>query len=150
MAILRLVSRRAGAALLLAGCTTTASLPPSAVAPGTATTAELTPEGQSAVAPLFGARVVTLEGRVVGRADSVVRIAVTTVRRENGVSESWPADEIALPPGAVRALRVRRLSVGRSVVAGGAAAVAMFLVGRSIGSGSGNGGGRVGAPEGGK
>ena len=148
MASQRFVRRGACAALLLAGCTTSATVAPSALAPGTATTVELTPEGQSAVASVFGQRVVALEGRVVGRADSVVRIAVTGVRRDNGVSESWPSDEVALPAGAVRSLRVRRLSVGRSVVAGGAAAVAMFLVGRNLGSGSGDSGSRPGEPGG--
>ena len=148
MASQRFVRRGACVALLLAGCTTTATVSPSALAPGTATTAELTPEGRSAVASTFGQRVVALEGRVVGRADSVVRIAVTGVRRDNGVTESWPSDEVRLPFGAVRSLRVRRLSVGRSVVAGGAAAVAMFLVGRNIGSNSGDGGGRPGEPGG--
>jgi hypothetical protein len=144
----RFVRRGACTALLLAGCTTSASVPPSALAPGTATTAELTPAGQSAVAPMFGQRVVALEGRVVSRGDSLVRIAVTSVRRENGVSESWPSDQVTLPAGAVRSLRVRRLSVGRSVVLGGAAAVAMFLVGRNIGSSAGDETGRAGEPGG--
>jgi hypothetical protein len=124
-------------------------VPPGAVAPGAATTAELTPEGQTAVVAMFGQRVVALEGRVVNRADSTVRFAVTGVRRDNGVTESWPSDEVTLPIGAVRSLRVRRLSVGRSVVLGGAAAVAMFFVGRNLGGGT-TDGGRGGEPVTGK
>ncbi|AHG90189.1 hypothetical protein J421_2652 [Gemmatirosa kalamazoonensis] len=148
--------RRVAASLLgaaaLAGCyaQVPAPLDGAGPAPSGDVHVVLSPQGTSSLVTSLGPRATALEGRVVNRADSSITMIVRSVARSTGTQEDWPGDQLTLPLSAVQTMRVRKLSVGRTVAFSGIAAVAAFLIGNSLRGQSGSGGVRGGEPQQGK
>lgn len=138
-------------ALALQGCSSAVTLPAAGPIPTGDVSVDLTPEGATSLVGSLGPRAATLDGRLASRSDSALDLIVTQVRRTTGSEESWPSDRVRVPTAAVRAVRVHRVSVARSIVLAGGIAVGAFLLGRAIGgadaSGSSRGGGGPGSGQ---
>lgn len=92
----------------------------------------------------LGPRAQQLEGRVAGRTDSTLTVAVTAITRTSGVAESWPGSEVVLPASAIERVTVRKLSAVRSAIVAAAIVGGGTLLGAAVGGPSSQPGGRNG------
>ena len=135
-----------GAALLLAGCYTYQPLPAPVPESGTRVAARLTEEGSVELASLLGPEVTQVEGQVMGADSLALRLAILQVANRRGLEATWGGEEVQLPRTSVAVLSQRRLSIGGTVLLGGAAVGGLYFVYRLLGGpgvleGSGGGGG---------
>ena len=119
--------------------------------PGAEVRVRLSDAGTRDLTPALGGAFASLEGRLVAREDSALRVAVATVSGPRGPSRPWEGEQAVLvPAGAYRAVQQRVLSRRRTgLLAGGAALAAALLISQVAGSGGEGGGASGGAPGGG-
>jgi hypothetical protein len=133
--------RHAAAALsaaalgLNAGCYSYAPVATAEAPPGKEIRVTLSEQGAAELARFLGPRAASLEGRVVTRSDSGVTLSVTTITRANGVEETWPGDQVAIPRAAVAAAQARRVARTRSLLLTAAIIAGGILVGAAIRTG---------------
>jgi hypothetical protein len=115
---------------------------------GTRISADLTDYGADTLARYVGPGVASLRGDVLAHEDGDVVLAVTSVTDRFGREQFWRGERVRVPRPAVRIVRERRFSVGRTLmlgvacVGGSIAALRAFNEGTSGGSRpSGSGGG---------
>ena len=128
----------------LTGCYSYARVGPgaSAPAPGEFVAAEITDQGRVALADSLGPSPSRVEGRLVSASDTAVTLAVTAVRSLGGDRATWAGERVTLRRTSVSQLTQRRLSVGRSVVAGAIAVGAVVALAIALGiTGFSDGGG---------
>ena len=119
--------------------------------PGAEVRVQLTDAGTRDLAPALGGTYASLEGRLVSREDSALRVAVATVSGPRGPSRLWEGEQAVLvPAGAYQSMRQRVISRRKTgLLAGGAALAAALLISQVAGSGGEGGGAGGGAPGGG-
>ena len=145
---LRRASRACALCLAAAGatgCFGYQSLPAN-TPPGLDVRVSLDPTAVASLEGALGPRASLLEGRLVGRTDSTVTVAVRAVTRIGGDEERWSGDPVAVPLRAVERVERRRFDVFRTALAAGGVVAAAVLAGRLAGEGEG-GGGRVTVPS---
>jgi hypothetical protein len=150
------LSRRATAGIALiailssTGCYTYL---PSSVAAAPATEAirvYLTAAGSELLGHQVGAEPAlpaTIDGVIVGRADSAFAMSVQGITRQGRDREQWRGEQVTIPLTAVDHVATRELDRGKSAIATGAAIAAAFIV-RALfaGGGDSQGGGQTGGP----
>jgi hypothetical protein len=117
---------------------------------GSAVRVELTDAGALTMAPLIGARIESVDGRVTSAADTALTLTVTGTTDRFGNEVSWRGEQVVIPRSALAGFRRRTLDRKRSYLFGGVAVglVAAVGVGFGIdGSGGGGGGGASGSPK---
>jgi hypothetical protein len=105
-----------------------------APAPGTRLVIELTDQGRIGMERQVGPGVATVEGALVSRSDTAYDVSVSMVVGLRGTLSRWQGERIALPTGYIRRVSERRLSMGRTVAAVGAATagIVVFVLTRSL------------------
>lgn len=139
------------AALVLASCYAKVPLETSAPspAPGTRLIIELTDQGRIGMERQVGPAVASVEGALISRSDTAYVVGVSAVSGLYGAFAKWQGERVTLRAEYIRRMSERRFSMGRTVVAAGAAAAGflVFVVSRSLlGGGNDNGPGPDGPP----
>ena len=139
----------AASALGTTGCYQYAAV--DAPRPGAEVRVQLTDTGTRELEGALGGPVASLEGRLLAREDSALRVAVASVSGQRGPSRPWAGEQAVLVPAAAyQTVRQRVLSRRRTgLLAGGAALAAALLISQVAGSGGDGGGASGGAPVGG-
>jgi hypothetical protein len=102
------------------------------VAPPAVVAAHISDAGRVALSEPLGSGVSRIDGQVVGKADSGIRLMVTEVRFMNGLANKWQGQELTLRPLDVTSVSQRTFSRQRTVAAmviGAVAAAALVTVG---------------------
>jgi hypothetical protein len=102
----------------------------------------VTDRGRVELAPQLGQGVLSFEGIIETHKDSSYVLRVAEVTYINRQTNTWGGEAITVNDGAIRDIRVRRLSRGRTfaVVLGAVGAALAFVVTRSVlGGGSSDG-----------
>lgn len=110
----------AGIASVLAsstGCYTYPARTASEVNPPALVTVDVTDAGRLDLSDQMGTEVKTIEGQVVQRSDSALRLMVTEVSFLNGTSNKWQGQEVTIRPIDVKSLSQRTYSRQRTMVA---------------------------------
>lgn len=125
---------------VLSGCYTLQVAQGGDILNGTAIALDITDAGRVALGGLMGPEIAQIEGRLQAKENDEYTIAVTSVRLFRGGEQIWKGEQIKIRTEFVSRAYERRLSPGRSVVAGAVGAgVVLFLVTRAIvGSGLGD------------
>ena len=148
---LRPAMRRAGRMLAVApflattltGCYSYARVDgtPATAPVGAEVAAEITDQGRVALADSLGPSPDRVEGRLITAGDSSITLAVSAVRSLRGERTNWTGERITLPRSSYSGLAQRRLSKGRTALAGfivGGAIVALAATLGITGSGEGD------------
>ena len=110
----------AGVASVLAsstGCYTYPARAASEVNPPALVSVDVTDAGRVELTDQMGTEVKRIEGQVVQRSDSALRLMVTEVSFLNGTSNKWQGQEVTIRPIDVKALSQRTYSRQRTMVA---------------------------------
>jgi hypothetical protein len=114
----------------MTGCYTYIRRPISEAAPKAQVSAEITDAGRIALGEQVGSEVARIDGEIVQRTDSALRVTVSEIRYLNGTSNQWQGQEVTLRPQDVKSLTQRTYSRQRSMLAavalGGLAALAIL------------------------
>lgn len=97
------------------------------VSPNATVSADISDVGRVALAERVGAEVASIEGSVVARPDTSVRIVVSEVRYLNGLSNQWQGQEVSLRPQDVKLLSQRTFSRSRTTIMIGAVIAGALL-----------------------
>lgn len=113
--------------------------------PGAEVTIDLTSTGSDSLARLLGPGVTQIRGRTVAAGEGGLELTVAATAVARGDETYWKGEEVTIPWPMVTRARTRKLSMGRSVLLGGA------IVGASLGAVAafGNQGKAEGTPSGG-
>ncbi|CAA9306565.1 MAG: hypothetical protein AVDCRST_MAG11-1201 [uncultured Gemmatimonadaceae bacterium] len=136
-------------ATTLAGCYTYAPVGGTAPSPGAQVSAEITDVGRVALADSLGPSPARVEGRLVSATDSSITLAVSGVQPLRGDRTPWAGERVTLRRTAFDRLTERRLSRGRSLIAGAialGAAVALAVTLGIVADGNGETGERTTPP----
>jgi len=79
--------------------------------------AEISDTGRVALAQQAGPEVARIEGQLVERSDSALRITVAEVRYLNGIANKWQGQDVTLRPQDVKVISQRTLSRRRTAIA---------------------------------
>lgn len=118
--------------LVSTGCYTYPARAASEVNPPALVSVDVTDAGRVGLSDQIGTEVKRIEGQVVLRSDSAIRLMVTEVSFLNGTSNKWQGQEVTIRPLDVKALSQRTYSRQRTVLAialGGLIAVAVATKG---------------------
>lgn len=120
----------AATAVSLSGCyiylpKSTADVPPNAIV-----SASITDAGRVALGERVGPEVASIDGRVVQKSDTSVRLMVSQVRYLSGLSDQWQGQEVSLRPQDVKSLTQRTFSRSRTamMIAGVAAGLVLSVL----------------------
>ena len=115
------------------GCYTYPARPATEVAPPAVVSVDITDAGRVELSDQMGTEVKRIDGQVVQRSDSAIRLMVTEVSFLNGTSNKWQGQEVTLRPLDVKSLQQRTYSRQRTVLAtialGGLIALAIVTKG---------------------
>ncbi len=133
------------------GCYTYPARTASEVNPPALVSVDVTDAGRVGLSDQMGTEVKRIEGQVVQRSDSALRLMVTEVSFLNGTSNKWQGQEVTIRPLDVKALSQRTYSRPRTVLAtialGGLIALAIATKGfTSLFSGDPSTDGKGGGP----
>lgn len=129
-------------ALFGTGCFTYKQVPTTSVQVGTSVKVTLTDAGTKSVEPAVGPYVLSFEGVVRGSDASQLSVALETVSRRDAGPSQWNGELVSIAPGDIRELQEKKLSKGRSwmaggvFIAGGTAVIA--AIAKALGSSSGS------------
>jgi hypothetical protein len=113
---------------------------PAAVPVGAEVAAEITDQGRVALADSLGPSPDRVEGRLITAGDSSITLAVSAVSALRGDRTKWTGERITLPRSSYSRLAQRRLSKGRTALAGLIVAAAVVALAATLGiTGSGDG-----------
>lgn len=145
-----LVGATAFTAHAVAGCHVYKVADVASVQPGTAVVASISDRGRVDLNGALGTSPATVEGKLTGRTDSTLVLAVTQITSISGERTTWTGDVVTLRLSNVAGVQTKRVDRGRSAVAimAGVAAVAAVVAGVSIAVNN-RGGGGDGPPGGG-
>ncbi len=99
------------------GCYTYPARAASEVNPPALVSVDVTDAGRVGLSDQMGTEVKRIEGQVVQRSDSALRLMVTEVRFLNGTSNKWQGQEVTIRPMDVKALSQRTYSRQRTMLA---------------------------------
>lgn len=99
------------------GCYTYPARTASDVNPPALVTVDITDAGRVELSDQMGTEVKRIEGQVVQRSDSAIRLMVTEVSFLNGTSNKWQGQEVTIRPLDVKTLSQRTYSRQRTVLA---------------------------------
>jgi hypothetical protein len=99
------------------GCYTYPARAASEVNPPALVTVDVTDAGRLGLAEQMGSEVKRIEGEVVQRSDSALRLMVTEVSFLNGTSNKWQGQEVTIRPLDVKAISQRTYSQQRTMLA---------------------------------
>jgi hypothetical protein len=105
------------------GCYAYAVKPVSEVSQDAVVTADINDAGRVALGDRVGPEVMRVEGKVVQRSDSSVRLLVSEVTYLNGTTQEWQGQEVALRAQDVKAVTQQSFSRSRTALLIGAIAV---------------------------
>jgi hypothetical protein len=111
---------------------------------------QLTDAGAVAMAPLIGARIESVDGRITSAADTAVTLAVTGTTDRFGNEVPWRGEQVVIPRSALAGFQRRTLDRKRSYLFGGVAVGLAAAVGVGFGINGSGGGGRgagTGSPK---
>ncbi len=113
------VAALVGGALLASGCYTYRDVSPStSLANDTIVRVELTDAGTQHVTQAIGSQVLLVEGALQRNGNDGIALRVTSLRRRGENETRWTGDLLQLNREDVRYMSERKLSKGRSVIAG--------------------------------
>lgn len=101
----------------LSGCYSFVPTPVTEAVPRTVVAAEISDTGRVALAQQAGPEVARIEGQLVERSDSALRITVAEVRYLNGIANKWQGQDVMLRPQDVKLISQRTLSRRRTAIA---------------------------------
>lgn len=131
------------AALLVAGCYRYVPAPAPPPAPGDEVRLYLTPAGTAGVAATLGPETTVVAGRTEAGTADAVRVLVASTTKAYGAVTPWVGERVTIPIAAIARSEHRVLDRRRSLLAGGAVAVAgaaAYAILRAVrGGGSGAG-----------
>ena len=96
--------------------------------PGMRVALDINDAGRVALAGGVGPGAERVEGRLVSRSDSLLRLRVTGVRYREGTTARWNGEELAVRAEHVTSTRERRLSRGRTLAFAAAGAAAILVL----------------------
>lgn len=99
------------------GCYTYPARAASEVNPPALVSVDISDAGRIGISGQMGTEVKRIQGQVVERSDSAIRLMVTEVGFLNGTSNKWQGQEVTLRPVDVKALSQRTYSRQRTVLA---------------------------------
>ena len=139
------VARVVAAGLLLlgtgAGCYRYVPITSNSPSVGSEFRAHLTEEGSTRLAPMLGAQVATVEGRVSSTNDSGYVISVSTTTNQARVATFWTGETVTIPRATIRTLEARQLDRKRTWLAASVGVVGGFLLAQIFGLFDGSAGG---------
>jgi hypothetical protein len=100
------------------GCYTYPARATSDVNPPALVAVDVSDAGRQELSEQMGTEVKRIEGQVVQRSDSGIRLMVTEVSFLNGTSNKWQGQEITIRPLDIKTLSQRTYSRQRTLVAG--------------------------------
>ena len=100
-----------------AGCYTYPPRTTSEVNPPALVAVDITDAGRVELSDQMGTEVKRIEGQVVQRSDSAIRLMVTEVSFLNGTSNKWQGQEVTIRPLDVKTLSQRTYSRQRTMIA---------------------------------
>ena len=118
--------------LLSTGCYNDLPLADPSPVAGTQVTAQLTKDGSTELARMLGPDARSVRGRVLATTDDQVVLAVSLVQGKGDEQTVWKGEQVSLPRTAVAWLWQRKLSLGRSLLAGGAFLGALIAAGKAF------------------
>lgn len=139
----------AGLALLVfTACYENVPIGTSEPAVGKEIVVEITSAGAAKVAQYIGPGAMSLAGRLISAQPDSVKLAVTTVTRENGEEQFWKGETVAIGRSDISRISQRKLSPTRTALAATILAGAVFTVRQVIGNITGGQGKDKGPPVG--
>lgn len=124
--------------LLLCACYVTT---PVAMAPapeiGTKLHVQLTDAGSASLAQYLGPNVFYVDGRLQGRSDTSMALAVSGLTFRSGDEQYWKGENVSLPQSAIATIQVKKVSWWRSGVLAGGVIAAVASIGLIAGTSSG-------------
>lgn len=115
------------------GCYTLQLAPGADIPNGTQVALDITDAGRVALGGSIGPEIAQIEGRLQSKENNEYTIAVSSVHLLRGGEQVWKGERINVRTDFVARAYERRLSPGRTVVAGSVGAgVVLFLVTRAI------------------
>ena len=133
------------AAVAAGGCYRYVPIDGESPALGSAVRVELTDAGALTMAPLIGARIESVDGRVTSAADTALTLTVTATTDRFGNEVPWRGEQVVIPRSALAGFQRRTLDRKRSYLFGGVAVGLVAAVGVGFGMDGSGGGGRGGA-----
>jgi hypothetical protein len=127
----------AGAVACCLACQSYTAATVATVNPGNDIRIALTDQGTTTLATALGPHAVGLDGTVVTRDSTGIRLTVQQVRREDGTSMLLHGEPLRIPADAVATLEIKHLDVIRSVLLAGAVATGAALAANSAGGATG-------------
>lgn len=121
------------------GCYRYAPMDVESPALGSPVRVQLTDAGALTMAPLIGARIESVDGRITSAADTGLTLSVTGTIDRFGNEVPWRGEQVMIPRAALAGFQRRTLDRKRSYLFGGVAVGLVAAVGVGFGI-SGNGG----------
>ncbi|HJU74576.1 MAG TPA: hypothetical protein VJ717_12580 [Gemmatimonadaceae bacterium] len=103
--------------------------------------AHLTEEGSTRLAPMLGAQVATVEGRVSSTNDTGYVVSVSTTTNRARVPTFWTGESVTIPRTTIQTLEARRLDRKRTWLVASVGIVGGFLMAQIFGLFDGSAGG---------
>lgn len=115
------------------GCYRSVPVEATALAPGREVVMELSPRGTLDLAPLLGAQVNSVMGRIVDVSPTRFRLSVTQTTARGGVETLWKGENADLPREHVTSIAERRVDKKRSWIVAGITVLGAALIGEAFG-----------------
>ena len=146
-------ARAAGSLVLLAvtgGCYTYRPVEVPGPEVGAQVSAELSRDGSSAMTPVLGPDVASVNGKVVEASADTLRLSLVSVTNQRGIPTSWRGELVPVPRAGVNNLGQRRLATGGTALLSVGITAGLYVLYRLIGGpsiiegsgGTGGGGGQ--------
>ncbi|MBL8961974.1 MAG: hypothetical protein JNJ98_19080 [Gemmatimonadetes bacterium] len=133
--------------LAAVGCYRSVPIEPSATVPGREVVVVLTPRGSLELAPLLGAQVNSVSGRLVDVTPTAFRLSVSSTSARGGMETLWKGETADVLREYAAAVSERRIDKKRSWIVAGLTVLGVMVAGEAFGINTGldgfiTGGGR--------
>jgi hypothetical protein len=97
----------------------------------------ITDSGSVVLAPQVGYGIEAVDGKLIADSDMRYQVAVTGIRRRDGLEADWKGEPVNIPHDVVSTVMERRFSRTRTILLAGATTIAMVSVKRAFGGAGG-------------
>jgi hypothetical protein len=135
---MRYIAASGALLLLISGCFSYAPYEQPAPKPGDHVTADLTPAGSEHMARWVGPDVGSVNGEVLSADGGDMLLSVRSTTNYRDITTSWQGEQVRIPLGDVDRMLTKKFSIGRTLLATGAA-VGVALLGAKVLTGGSSG-----------
>src|ERR1700674_1631011 len=122
---------------VLSGCYEYLEVPATPNLAGHEVQLSITDSGSLVLAPQVGYGIEAVDGKLISDSDMRYQVAVTGIRRRDGMEADWKGEAVSIPHDVVSTVMERRFSRARTTLLAGATTIAMIAVKRAFGGAGG-------------